>query len=109
MNQQLYQLLSLLAFTYLEHGKAAKAVTLLEALHEVDANQPRQSMLLALSHLKAGDAESSLNQLERHVRRFGPTGSDHRTFRWIKARALWAVGRHGEARELIDQYQTVVS
>ena len=27
MNQQLYQLLSLLAYTYLEHGKAAKAIT----------------------------------------------------------------------------------
>ena len=99
MNSDSKDVLSLLGYLFLRHGKADKAITALEALSVAEPNKPWVQRSLAYAYLKHGDFENSLTQVSKYL--------DHhredRGAQLIRSRALWGLGRHDEARKLVQQ------
>ena len=99
MNSDSKDVLSLLGYLFLRHGKAEKAITALEALSVTDANSPWVQRSLAYAYLKNGNFEQSLDQVSKYL----DSNSADRGAELIRSRALWGLGRHEEARQLIQR------
>jgi regulator of sirC expression with transglutaminase-like and TPR domain len=93
------EFLSLLGYVFLEHGQGAKAVTVYEALHALDPDDPATSRRLAFAYLMDDRFVECLRHGDAHMDRF-PTDPQLETIRLARGRALWNLGRQNEARRV---------
>lgn len=89
------ELLQVLGFLHLQNGHARDAVALLQACDVAGGCRGRALVLLALAHLRAGDARKALSTLDRA----GPDTVTRPSYRVVRAQALSALGRRDEARQ----------
>ncbi|MEM1305690.1 MAG: tetratricopeptide repeat protein [Planctomycetota bacterium] len=93
MDSRDFEFLSLLAYAHLKSGGAAAAADLLAGLQAVEPEHAWVNRTLAYALLEAGRYEACLTQVERL-----PTVRQDKALQLIRSRALWALGRHAEAR-----------
>jgi tetratricopeptide (TPR) repeat protein len=98
MENDLADYLIFLGGIYLRCGKIEKAMILFEAFHELSPGDGRHLLGLAYCRFATGDYESALEL----------TGSpgDAATG-LLRARTLWALGRHDEAADVMKSIPTM--
>lgn len=98
MRSEHKDILSALAFFFLEHGQPDKALVLLEALRTVFPEDPSIRNALSYAYLQAGRPQGALDAA-------GPTsvGQDG-ACHLLRGKALWGLGRVAEARACLDHY-----
>lgn len=94
------ELLSLLAYIYLENNRPEKTAVLLNALRALGMAQPRQLATLALAQLRAGKADTALSTLDG----LAMQGGIDAPFHLIRAQALLALERRDEAAAAMRAY-----
>ncbi|MEN4920232.1 hypothetical protein ABE485_16290 [Achromobacter spanius] len=94
------ELLSLLAYVYLENNRPEKTAVLLNALRALGQAQPRQLAALALAQLRAGKPESALSTLDG----LAMQGGVDAPFHLIRAQTLLALERRDEAAAAMRAY-----
>ena len=98
MRSEHKDILSALAFFFLEHDQPDKALTLLEALRTVFPEDPSIAKSVSYAYLQVGRPQDALDAA-------GPTsaGQDG-ACHLLRGKALWGLGRVAEARACLDQY-----
>ncbi len=91
--------LTTLGHFYLTQARADKAITLLSALHRLEPNDIRIALSLAWAWLQRGEPEITLRLSQPGLRRTDHLGQAARR---LQTTALVRLGRHDEARSLID-------
>lgn len=94
------ELLSLLAYVYLENNRPEKSAVLLNALRTLGLADNRQLATLALAQLRAGKSEAALATLDLLVMQGGVDASFH----LIRSQALLALERRDEAAAAMRAY-----
>ncbi len=94
------ELLSLLAYVYLENNRPEKSAVLLNALRTLDLADNRQLATLALAQLRAGKSEAALATLDLLAMQGGIDASFH----LIRSQALLALERRDEAAAAMRAY-----
>lgn len=94
MTPESITVVQMLALAYLRHARAEQALALLAALDAVAPGRLAVLRALAFAQLRSGQARHALDTLERAA---GLGGQDA-AFHLMRARALAACGRRGEAR-----------
>ena len=102
------EFLTLLAFTQIECGRYADALSLLQAVQILDDSNIDASRLLALAQLRNGDAEGCLQTIDRHEDRFG-ANDKQRQMVWMRIRALHASGQSEFSRRLLAKLRADIS
>ncbi len=91
--------LDFLAYLFLRNGKWDKALPLYEALVAVDGNNVRRKLALAYVMLRAGREKDAQTLLDWCLTQSDEAPSPSLVL--LRARALWQLGRHEEAREFL--------
>lgn len=94
------ELLSLLAYVYLENNRPEKTAVLLNALHALGMAEPRELATLALAQLRTGKPESGLSTLDT----LAMQGGADAPFHLIRAQTLLALERREEAAAAMRAY-----
>lgn len=94
------ELLSLLAYVYLENNRPEKSAVLLNALRTLGLADNRQLATLALAQLRAGKSEAALATLDLLAMQGGVGASFH----LIRSQALLALERRDEAAAAMRAY-----
>lgn len=94
------ELLSLLAYVYLENNRPEKSAVLLNALRTLGLADNRQLATLALAQLRAGKSEAALSTLDLLAMQGGMDASFH----LIRSQALLALERRDEAAAAMRAY-----
>lgn len=94
------ELLSLLAYVYLENNRPEKSAVLLNALRTLGLADNRQLATLALAQLRAGKSEAALATLDLLAMQGGVDASFH----LICSQALLALERRDEAAAAMRAY-----
>lgn len=94
------ELLSLLAYVYLENNRPEKSAVLLNALRTLGLADNRQLATLALAQLRAGKSEAALSTLDLLAMQGGVDASFH----LIRSQALLALERRDEAAAAMRAY-----
>ncbi|CUJ53855.1 Uncharacterised protein [Achromobacter xylosoxidans] len=94
------ELLSLLAYVYLENNRPEKSAVLLNALRTLGLADNRQLATLALAQLRAGKSEAALATLDLLAMQGGIDASFH----LIRSQALLALERRDEAAAAMRAY-----
>ena len=94
------ELLSLLAYVYLENNRPEKTAVVLRALQTLGLADARQLATLALAQLRAGKADAALSTLEL----LAMQGGVDAPFHLIRAQALLALARRDEAAAAMRAY-----
>lgn len=94
------ELLSLLAYVYLENNRPEKSAVLLNALRTLGLADNRQLATLALAQLRAGKSEAALATLDLLALQGGIDASFH----LIRSQALLALERRDEAAAAMRAY-----
>ncbi len=94
------ELLSLLAFIYMENNRPEKAAALLSALEAMNAGDPRSRCTLALAELRAGKPGQALKTLETLALRDPPSAAFH----LIRAGCLHELHQPAEAAAAMRAY-----
>lgn len=87
------ELISLLAFIYLENNRPERATALLHALEAVKASDNRNRCALALAQLRSGKPKAALATLDALAMKAAPTA----VFHLLRSDCLQALERHEEA------------
>ena len=95
MSRDEQQLISLLAWFYLQNARADKAAALLAALDLLWPGNPATITGLALAHLRPGNQQAALDTLDQ----LALHGEIDARFHLIRLQALNAQERHEEAGE----------
>lgn len=94
------ELLSLLAYVYLENNRPEKTAVLLNALRALGLAGTRELATLALAQLRAGKAEAALSTLEA----LAMQGGVDAPFHLISSQTLLALERRDEAAAAMRAY-----
>lgn len=94
------ELLSLLAYVYLENNRPEKTAVVLNALRTLGLADPRQLATLALAQLRAGKPDAALSTLDQLAMQ-GGVGTP---FHLIRSQALLALERRDEAAAAMRAY-----
>lgn len=94
------ELLSLLAYVYLENNRPEKTAVLLNALRALGLAGARELATLALAQLRAGKAEAALSTLEA----LAMQGGVDAPFHLIRSQTLLALERRDEAAAAMRAY-----
>ncbi len=94
------ELLSLLAYVYLENNRPEKSAVLLNALRTLGLADNRQLATLALAQLRAGKSEAALSTLDLLAMQGGVDASFH----LIRSQALLVLERRDEAAAAMRAY-----
>ncbi len=94
--------LKVVAFTLLRYGKWEKARLLYEALAELRPQDMDVSKGLAVSSFQSGKHSQALAGADRWLHQPPFDEREARAVRLFRARILWALGRHQEARESLS-------
>ncbi|MGE8658740.1 MAG: hypothetical protein ACN6O8_18515 [Achromobacter sp.] len=94
------ELLSLLAYVYLENNRPEKTAVLLQALRTLGLADGRQLATLALAQLRAGKADAALSTLDG----LAMQGGVDAPFHLIRSQALLALERRDEAAAAMRAY-----
>ncbi|RBL79375.1 hypothetical protein DDE05_58405 [Streptomyces cavourensis] len=94
------ELLSLLAYVYLENNRPEKTAVVLRALQTLGLADARQLATLALAQLRAGKADAALSTLDL----LAMQGGVDAPFHLIRAQALLALARRDEAAAAMRAY-----
>jgi predicted Zn-dependent protease len=100
LDNDTHELLSLLAYTYLENNHPEKAAPLLQALHALGITTQKEQTMLALALLRCGKAESSLNHLNEQAL----NGKVDATYYLVRSQTLHALDRRAEAKTAMQTY-----
>jgi predicted Zn-dependent protease len=100
LSDDVHELISLLAFVYLENNRPEKAETLLRALQALRQASPKDLTTLALSSLRAGRPEAALEVLDG----LAMQGKMDASFHLLRAQALHASRREVEAQAAMRAY-----
>jgi predicted Zn-dependent protease len=100
MNPQALTVLHVLAYGFLHHAQADKAVALLEALDALRPGDPRILLTLATAHLRSGAANRALQVLGQ----VSSGESTPATTELLRAQALAMLGQHAEARAAMETF-----
>lgn len=92
-----FEFLSLLSYAHLKSGSAEAAADLLRALSVVEPGNDWADRTLAYALLLSGQHAECLARIDRR-----PGASRDKALQLIRGRALWASGRHDDARQVID-------
>jgi len=87
------ELMDLLGYIYLQHGRPEKAAALLAARDLLHPDDPRTLLRLALAQVRAARPQRALEALDR----LALLGAMDAPFHLVRAQALQALGRAGEA------------
>ena len=90
--------LALQSWLHLRHGRTDEAILLLEGLSVLTPGDSWVNRTLSYAYLKSGQYQACLDQLQRCLQT-----QNSRTSKLIKARALWGLGLHEEARQLLKR------
>jgi len=94
------ELLSLLAYVYLENNRPEKTAVVLNALRTLGLADPRQLATLALAQLRAGKPDAALSTLDQ----LAMQGGVDAPFHLIRSQALLALERRDEAAAAMRAY-----
>jgi len=94
------ELLSLLAYVYLENNRPEKTAVVLNALRTLGLADPRQLATLALAQLRAGKPDAALSTLDQ----LAMQGGVDAPFPLIRSQALLALERRDEAAAAMRAY-----
>lgn len=94
------ELLSLLAYVYLENNRPDKTAVLLLALRSLGQADARQLATLALAQLRAGKPDAALSTLDQ----LAMQGGVNAPFHLIRSQALLALERREEAAAAMRAY-----
>jgi Flp pilus assembly protein TadD len=97
------EFLGVLGHFYLQHGQVEKALTLLRASVVLAPDDQGLLKMLSWAYLRAGDAGRALDTAGRYGAAGGDQGEGS-PIQLIRARALWQLGRHDEARHLFERF-----
>ncbi len=100
MNPRELTLMELLAHALMQNGRHAKAVSLLDAIDEIQPGQPLVLRALAAALLRAGHPEDALHALDR----LALAGAIDATFHLLRAQALARLERMEEATAAMRTY-----
>lgn len=105
MRESSLESLLLLATLFVIHEKHAKALILLEGLHDVAPRDERVLRLLAHSLVMEGRHEQALKTIQELLTASGGKlrGEDMACALRLKASALWNLGRKEESRAILEQ------
>jgi tetratricopeptide (TPR) repeat protein len=103
-NAERTQVLQMLADVYLEQGQTDKALTLLEALAVLAPQEPGVFRALGYACLRDGRYAAALAATDALLR-LDPAMPANAPVLLIRARALWALGRGGEAQDCWRRYR----
>jgi Flp pilus assembly protein TadD len=100
-----YEALLLLASLFSLHGKSAKALALLEGLHELKPEDTRATRLLCHSLLEEENCERALALIHELLRSSGESlnSCDRACVLRMRASALQRLGRLEEARAALEE------
>ena len=88
------ELISLLAFIYLENNRPERATALLHALEAARSSDSRSRCALALAQLRSGKPKAALATLDALAMKAPPSA----VFHLLRSDCLQALERHEEAR-----------
>ena len=94
------ELLSLLAYVYLENNRPEKTAVVLNALRTLGQADARQLATLALAQLRAGKPDAALSTLDQ----LAMQGGVDAPFHLIRSLALLALERRDEAAAAMRAY-----
>ena len=97
MNATVHDYLSLLGYLLLRHGKTSRAISILEALLALQPGNLWARRTLAYAFLEDGRHEQCLQELDL----VAASGTTEASDQLLRSRALWALNRQQEAREII--------
>ena len=92
--------LGLLGYIYMENDRPEKAAVLFAALNQLYPDVPRTLRALAFARVQSGKAEAALDALDR----LAMAGGVDAAFHLLRAQALGALGRTGEAASAMRAY-----
>ncbi len=95
--------LHVLGYLHVRMGQYRRVKKLAQALLALDAGDTRARRYLAVACLESGEAERALEELDR-ILAGGNLPSRHAVLHLLRARALWQMGRSGEARNALNAY-----
>lgn len=97
MDESDLQFLAIMAYVYIQYGKAEQAVPLLKIVRRFRPHDGQTSRLLAFAYLRSGDYESCAS-LSRHLlAEAAAEGGSDDLERFLHCRALWGLGQREEA------------
>jgi predicted Zn-dependent protease len=106
--QQQSEAIQVLADVYLQQDQADKAALLLAALCELDPAQAHLLKALAYAQLEARQFEQALQTVDDFLR-LGALSEADRPVLLLRSKALWELGRAGEARAGLQRYLQLVN
>lgn len=92
-------ILSVLGHFFLEHGQTDKALVLLNALQALFPEDPGIAKSLSYACLQAGRYQEALDAISR-----AGSEQDDIFVPLLRSKALWGLGRAGEARACLARY-----
>ncbi|MTW22479.1 tetratricopeptide repeat protein [Allochromatium palmeri] len=102
-SQEHTDVLRVLADVYLEQDRAGEALILLRALARLAPAEPGVWRALGYAALRAGEPEEALNAADALLRLEAPS-ADNAPILLLRAQALRALGRAGEAQDSLNRY-----
>lgn len=102
-SQERTQVLRVLADVYLEQDRAGEALILLRALARLAPADTGVWRALGYAGLRAGEPEEALKAADTLLR-LEPPGEDNAPILLLRAQALRALGRAGEAQDSLNRY-----
>lgn len=103
MDDSMREVLSLLAYIYLQNEKYDKALNLLQALKKVSPNDQFINRSLAYAQLQKGNFQEALLSAEQSMRDPSLPENLKIASALIKSKALMGLGREEAARHAIQQ------
>ena len=105
LSEDARQLMSLLAYIYLQHGRPDKAAVLLIARNLLVPDDSRVLLSLALAQVRAAKPTQALQTLER----LALLGAMDATFHLVRAQALQALEQSAEAASAMRAHLSMLA
>lgn len=102
-SQERTQVLRVLADVYLEQDRAGEALILLRALARLAPTESGVWRALSYAALRAGEPDEALTAVDTLLRLEAPS-ADNAPILLLRAQALRALGRAGEAQDSLNRY-----
>ncbi len=97
------QFVKLLAHIQLEFHHPQRSLPLLQGLLALVPDDPETLKMLAWAQIQLHQYQEALDTCDRYLTSTSQ-GREHAPIRLLQARALWGLGKQGEARKLLDGY-----
>lgn len=96
--------LLLLSYVMFSSGAVAKAEKVLAGLVKVYPDDPEIGRLLCAARLRQGKFKEVIDATAAQLEAGGTADAARAALQWMRAEALWALGRQDEARDYINGF-----